>query len=152
MSKRTSTGSRTLFLIVAFGCYAASALETAPPEAPAAGLEEIVVTAQKRTESAVNVPISITAVSGEALQTLGIPDVTSLPQVVPGLRIDFSGAFSQPTIRGVGSALLGPGLSSNVATYVDGIIRPSSLTSNVQFADISSIEVLQGPQGTLFGR
>jgi iron complex outermembrane receptor protein len=128
----------------------ATAVPTAEPDTSVLG--EIIVTAQKRSESAENVPISIATVSGAALQTLGVPDVTSLPQVVPGLRIDFSGAFSQPTIRGVGSALLGPGLSSNVATYVDGIIRPSSLTNNIQFDDISSINVLKGPQGTLFGR
>lgn len=115
-------------------------------------LEEIVVTAQKRSESEVNVPISIAAVSRDELITLGIQSVTDLPSVVPGLRIDYNGAFSQPTIRGVGSAILGPGFQSNVATYVDGIVRPSSLTNNVQFDDISNVQVLKGPQGTLFGR
>jgi iron complex outermembrane recepter protein len=130
-----------------------AAAPTATTDADSApGLAEIVVTAQKRSESAVNVPISIASVSQDQLVTLGIQDVTDLPSVVPGLRIDFSGAFSQPTIRGVGSAILGPGLSSNVATYVDGVIRPSSLTNNVQFDDVSNIEVLKGPQGTLFGR
>jgi iron complex outermembrane receptor protein len=131
---------------------AISPVRLAETAEPTTGLEEIVVTAQKRSESEVNVPISIATVSRDALVTLGIQDVTDLPSVVPGLRIDFSGAFSQPTIRGVGSAILGPGLSSNVATYVDGIIRPSSLTNNVQFDDVSNIQVLKGPQGTLFGR
>jgi iron complex outermembrane receptor protein len=114
--------------------------------------DDIVVTAQRRSENAVNVPISVAAVSGERLSTLGIQDVTSLSQVVPGFRVDFSGAFSQPTIRGVGSAVLGAGIASNVATYIDGVIRPSSLSNNVRFDDISSVQVLKGPQGTLFGR
>jgi iron complex outermembrane receptor protein len=115
-------------------------------------MSDIVVTAQKRSESAVNVPISIAVVGGEALQTMGVRNVTELSRVVPGFRVDFSGAFSQPTIRGVGSAVLGAGISSNVATYIDGVIRPSSLSNNVPFDDIESVQVLKGPQGTLFGR
>jgi iron complex outermembrane receptor protein len=147
----------TLGLGLLLGNRTASAQQAVAPSRVAEtdstpGLEEIVVTAQKRSESEVNVPITIATVSRDALVTLGIQDVTDLPSVVPGLRIDFSAAFSQPTIRGVGSAILGPGLSSNVATYVDGIVRPSSLTNNVQFDDVSNIQVLKGPQGTLFGR
>lgn len=122
----------------------------APDEPP--GLQEVVVTAQKRSESSVNVPISISAVSGARLNESGVADISSLSQLVPGLRIDYSGSFAQPTIRGVGSALLGPGLSANVATYVDGIIRPSGLTNNIYFLDVDSVQVLKGPQGTLFGR
>lgn len=118
----------------------------------AATLNEVVVTAQRRAQPEVDVPISITAVSGNTLQDAGITDVASLQQLVPGMRIDYSGSFAQPTIRGVGSALLGPGLSANVATYVDGIIRPSGLTQNLYFLDVDSVQVLKGPQGTLFGR
>ena len=152
MPMRPGIALYSTIAIVVVGNWKASGDELTPSAAPSTELEQIVVTAQKRSENAVNVPISITAVSGDSLQTLGIPDVTSLPQVVPGLRIDFDGPSAQPTIRGVGSALLGPGLSPNVATYVDGIIRPSTITTNIPFADVNSIEVLKGPQGTLFGR
>jgi iron complex outermembrane recepter protein len=131
---------------------AQSAPTSTPSASDSGGLVEVVVTAQRRAESEVNVPISITAVSGATLHDAGITDMSALTELVPTLRIDYSGSFAQPTIRGVGSALLGPGLAPNVATYVDGIIRPSGLTQDVYFMDVDSIEVLEGPQGTLFGR
>ncbi len=117
-----------------------------------AGTGDIVVTAQRRSERLVDVPIAVTAVSGVALQESGVTNTAQLGQVVPGLRLDLSGAFFQPTVRGVGSATAGVGLSSNVATYIDGVYRPSPFTTNFELADIESIQVLKGPQGTLFGR
>lgn len=115
-------------------------------------IEEIVVTAQKREQSLQEVPISITAKSGEELRNAGVTDVKGLEAVVPGLHIGNDGVYANPTLRGVGSKLAGTGLSSNVATYVDGFYRPNQLTSNMEFLDVSAIEVLKGPQGTLFGR
>ncbi|MBQ0794882.1 TonB-dependent receptor [Zhongshania sp.] len=115
-------------------------------------IEEVVVTAQKRSERNVDVPISINSATAEQLEQAGITDVQDLGQTVPGLRLDLSGGFSQPTIRGVGSSVAGPGLSASVATYVDGIYRASALTSAFEMADIDSVQVLKGPQGTLFGR
>lgn len=115
-------------------------------------IEEVLVTAQKRAERNVDVPISIDTATGEELERAGIGDVQDLGQTVPGLRLDLSGGFSQPTIRGVGSSVAGPGLSASVATYVDGIYRASALTSAFEMADIESVQVLKGPQGTLFGR
>ncbi|MFA7441365.1 MAG: TonB-dependent receptor [Sphingomonadaceae bacterium] len=113
---------------------------------------EIVVTAQRRSERLEDVPISITSVSGAALENAGVTRVGQLPSIVPGLRLDQSGAFSQPTIRGVGSSVAGPGLSSNVATYIDGFYVPNSLTSDLSFMSVQNVQVLKGPQGTLFGR
>ncbi len=114
--------------------------------------QEIVVTAQRRTERLQDVPISITSISAESLESGGVTRVSDLPQMVPGMRIDQSGAFAQPTIRGVGSSVAGPGLSTNVATYVDGFFVPNSLTSDIQLLSVSNVQVLKGPQGTLFGR
>lgn len=113
---------------------------------------EIVVTAQRRSERLVDVPIAVTAISGAKLEESGVTSTAQLGQVVPGLRLDLSGAFFQPTVRGVGSATAGVGLSSNVATYIDGVYRPSPFSTNFELADIESIQVLKGPQGTLFGR
>ena len=113
---------------------------------------EIIVTAQRRAERQVDVPIAITAVSGESLVAAGITSTAELGQVVPGLRLDLSGAFFQPTVRGVGSATAGVGLTSNVATYIDGVYRPSPFTTNFELGDLETIQVLKGPQGTLFGR
>ncbi|MET0987014.1 MAG: TonB-dependent receptor [Steroidobacteraceae bacterium] len=126
----------------------AFAQEAAAPE----GLEEIVVTAQKRQERLVDVPIAIAAVSGDALQEIGVTSVVNLPQAIPGLRFDYSGSFVQPTIRGVGSALAGPGQTSNVAVYLDGFYVPNALGTDFQLLSVEGVEVLKGPQGTLFGR
>jgi iron complex outermembrane receptor protein len=115
-------------------------------------LEEVVVTAQKRSEKAVDVPISVTALSEAALQNAGITDMSSLAQAVPGMHVDMTGAFYQPSIRGVGTAVAGQGVSPSVATYVDGIYHPNPLANDFNFIDVESIEVLKGPQGTLFGR
>lgn len=115
-------------------------------------LEEIVVTAQKRAEQAVDVPISMTVVSGDGLEAGGVTDMASLSQLVPGLHIDSSGAFFQPSIRGVGTAIAGAGASANVATYVDDIYKPNALSNDFDFIDVQSVQVLKGPQGTLFGR
>ncbi|HEY8352703.1 MAG TPA: TonB-dependent receptor, partial [Sphingomonadales bacterium] len=114
--------------------------------------EEIVVKAQRRDERLVDVPISVSSVSEERLQAASVESLVSLPQMVPGLRLDYSGAYVQPTIRGVGSPLAGPGLNSNVAVYFDGYYVPNALASDFQLLSVSSVNVLKGPQGTLFGR
>lgn len=133
--------STTMLATVAFA-------QGAAPE----GLEEIVVTAQKRQERLVDVPIAIAAVSGAELQNIGVTSVVNLPQAIPGLRFDYSGSFVQPTIRGVGSALAGPGQTSNVAVYLDGFYVPNALGTDFQLLSVDGVEVLKGPQGTLFGR
>lgn len=115
-------------------------------------LQEVVVTAQKRTEKEVDVPIAITALSASRLQDAGITDMASLAQVVPGMHVDMTGSFFQPSIRGVGTAVAGQGVSPSVATYVDGIYQPNPLADDFNFIDVQSIQVLKGPQGTLFGR
>jgi iron complex outermembrane receptor protein len=115
-------------------------------------LQEVVVTAEKRSESLVNVPISVTAISADKLDKSGVTSVKDLDTVVPGLHMDSAGEFFQPTIRGVGTSVVTAGFSSNVATYVDGIYQPDMAFSNFDFIDVDSVQVLKGPQGTLFGR
>jgi iron complex outermembrane receptor protein len=115
-------------------------------------VNELVVTAQKRSESLVAVPISITAVNKEQLGAAGVNDVAGLQRVVPGFTMAFAGAESQPTIRGVGTQVAGPGLPSNVAIYQDGFYQPNAIVNNIPFPDVSSVEVLKGPQGELYGR
>jgi iron complex outermembrane recepter protein len=115
------------------------------------GLQEIVVTAQKRSEREQDVPISVAVVSGADLTAASITDVVSLPQLVPALRITYSGTFVQPTIRGVGSQVSLPGLPQNIATYVDGYYVPDPAADNFNLVNVDSVSVLKGPQGTLFG-
>lgn len=129
--------------------------QTAEPQSSAAqteALEVITVTAQRREERSVDVPISIASLSGDTLRNAGVAATSALPQAVPGLRFDYSGSYVQPTIRGVGSALAGPGMNSNVAIYVDGFYVPNLLGSDFDLVSVQSVDVLKGPQGTLFGR
>jgi iron complex outermembrane recepter protein len=130
----------------------AFAAADAPQPAAEAPTQEIIVTAQKRSEKLENVPIAISSVSGDVLMKGGISSTAQLTQVIPSLRLDFSGPFAQPTIRGVGSTAPGNGLSANVATYVDGFYQPSMLSNDFQLLSVTNVSVLKGPQGTLFGR
>ncbi len=96
----------------------------------------ITVTAQRREERSVDVPISIASLSGDTLRNAGVAATSALPQAVPGLRFDYSGSYVQPTIRGVGSALAGPGMNSNVAIYVDGFYVPNLLGSDFDLVSV----------------
>lgn len=146
---------------IAFGIIAPAKAQEQPagaptPQeaiAPATDSADIVVTAQKRSESAQRVPISITAVSAATLRDTNVTSLTGLQRIAPGLTIArLSNATSQRlTIRGVGSSTSGA-LEPSVATFLDGIYvpRPPSITGDL--LDVQTIEVLRGPQGTLFGR
>lgn len=134
------------------GAAAFIVASTIPSLAAASMLEEVVVTAQKRAQSLEEVPISISVVTSDQIENANINSANHLAEMVPGLRVDLAGAFSQPTIRGVGSSIAQVGASSNVATYVDGFYMASQLTTNAQLANLESVQVLKGPQGTLFGR
>ena len=116
------------------------------------GVEEIVVTAQRRTERLQNVPVAVTAVSAARLEAVGISTTQDLSQVTPGLSAPQTAGYSQPHIRGVGSSTNGPGLEQPVATYVDGVYIAAAPASLMTLNNIDRLEVLKGPQGTLFGR
>ncbi len=117
-----------------------------------AAIEEIVVTAQRREQQLSDVPLSITALGGDYLENTLISETRNLQFVTPGLTWSASGPFAQPTIRGVGTSVTGLGASPNVALYVDGIYNPMQSTGLFEFHNVERIEVLKGPQGTLFGR
>jgi iron complex outermembrane receptor protein len=112
----------------------------------------IVVTAQRREERLTDVPLSITTLGGEELAKSGITSTLNLGQVTPALNFATQGVFSQPTIRGIGSTGQGIGDNPNVATYVDGVYQPAQYGGVLDLNNIERIEVLKGPQGTLFGR
>ena len=116
-------------------------------------VEEIIVTAQKRSENIQTVPLSIQAVTGESLANRGVKDVVALGAAVPSLQItqSISAASTVMRIRGFGSAP-NSATDSDVAAYMDGVFipRPGAILNS--FLDVRSVEVLSGPQGTLFGR
>lgn len=131
--------------------------EPAPATAtPAPGrsrlIEEVVVTAQKREENLQDVPISVAAFSGEALEARGVDDPTALAIVTPGLTYNELVGYSLIYIRGVGSDAFEPTADQSIATYLDGVYLPFGHGLAQNFTKLERIEVLKGPQGTLFGR
>lgn len=120
--------------------------------AAAAQLEEVVVTAQKRQESLQDVAISVSAVTERGLEKSGISTTDDLSVVVPGLNVTRQLSSFAPILRGIGNYIAAPGAEGAIATYVDGIYLPSAYGSVMSLANIERVEVLRGPQGTLFGR
>ena len=123
----------------------------APAAPPDASVETIIVTANRRAENLQNVPVSVTAVTGAGLTNSGISNIQNLSTVVPGLIVQ-NGGFATNHLRGVGSSTVGPGLENAISLYVDGVYYASAATNLIDFVNVSQVEVLKGPQGTLFGR
>ena len=116
--------------------------------------EEIVVTAQKRQQNIMDVPIAVSAVTGKQMEEASIKDIFDLQQNVPGLIAGQSqtATTSNFTIRGVGSTANNFGVESAVGLYVDGVYRSRQSAIINELVDIERVEVLRGPQGTLFGK
>ena len=116
------------------------------------GLNDIVVTANRRAQNQQDVPISIAAFEGETLKTMGIQSTVDLPQITPGLSITRTLVGASAFLRGVGTTTAGYSTEVPIATYVDGLYLPNSAAAAFSFNNIERIEVLKGPQGTLYGR
>lgn len=146
----------SLLAILAAGttfAAAAQAQESSPPEADQQQAGEILVTAQKRSESAQNVPISIAAFSGASLDKANVATVLDLGKVATNFQTVRSSntGSTRIGIRGVGS-LANTLIEPSVAVFMDGVYVPRSGSVLGAFLDIEGVEVLRGPQGTLFGR
>ena len=116
-------------------------------------LEEVIVTAQKREQSIQDVGISVSAFSGDQLKALGVASTVDITQQVPGLQLfTFSPAFTVFSLRGVSQNNFQDNLEAPVAVYMDGAYVASMNAINTQLFDMDRVEVLRGPQGTLFGR
>lgn len=156
----TSTPCRAALAIAISQLFQVPALaETAETADPAAQpIEDIVVTARRREESLQQVPISVTAMSGAQLEARQIYAMDQLSAVVPNLQFDKaapssgSSSVGQIFIRGIGQADYTPVTDPGVAMYVDGIYIGRSPGNVLDLIDIERVEVLRGPQGTLFGR
>ena len=138
--------------IIAASAMAQSTAGGTPAAGGPGGLEEVIVTAQRREERLQEVPIAITVQSGEQLDKAGVTNLRELVVVAPSVRIAGAGANAQPSIRGVQSQQTDPGNDPNVAVYVDGVYQANQIANSVDLPDVRQIEVLKGPQGTLFGR
>lgn len=117
-----------------------------------AGIKEIIVTANRRAENLQDVPVSVQQVSAELTTTLSIDDPQEVTALVPGFTFQRQGSGSTPFIRGVGSTSSFVGNEPSVALFVDDVYVPTGNAAVFEFNGVDSIEVLKGPQGTLFGR
>ena len=115
---------------------------------------EIIVTAQGRRQVLQDVPIAVTAIGGNELQDSGATDIRQLNQLAPSLLVSSTGseANGSARIRGIGTVGDNPGLESSVAVFIDGVYRSRSGIGLNELGEIDRVEVLRGPQGTLFGR
>jgi iron complex outermembrane receptor protein len=124
------------------------------PVAAVSGTElpQVLVTARKREERQQDVPASITAFTGTQLDALGIKDIRDLGTYVPGLQFTDLAGYNLIYLRGVGTDAFIPSADPSVATYLDGVYFPSGHSVAQSFGAVERVEVLKGPQGTLFGR
>ena len=132
----------------------ALAIATASSGAYAAQIEEIIVTATKRAQSLQDIPLSVSVTSGETIQRAAIVDIIDLQTSVPSLRVNQlqSSAQTNFTIRGYGNGANNPGIEPAVSVYIDGVPRTRSASSLADLPTVERIEVLSGPQSTLFGK
>lgn len=114
-------------------------------------LEEIVVTAQKREESLMDVPISVNAVSGEKMAEAGITELEGMTAYVPNLTMNQTGIGTVIAIRGISSGI-NQGFEQSVGQYVDGVYYGRAQLARAPFMDLDRVEVLRGPQSILFGK
>lgn len=140
---------------ISFLCSASMIAFAIPAFAQGAGNssveDEIVVTAQKRAENVQDVPISISVVTGEAIGESGIVRFEDLGSSIPNFSVSANASSDTISIRGINSDGQ-PGSEQSVGIYVDGVYRGRGVQSRFAFLDIERIEVLRGPQGTLFGK
>ncbi|WP_419814070.1 TonB-dependent receptor [Glacieibacterium sp.] len=115
---------------------------------------EIIITANRRAQALSTVPIAVSAVSQESLQNSGANDIRALNQLAPSLLVSSTGseANGSARIRGIGTVGDNPGLESSVAVFIDGVYRSRTGSGLNELGEVERIEVLRGPQGTLFGR
>lgn len=122
--------------------------------AQTAEIDEIVVTANKREQSLQDVPVSVSVTSGETIQRAAIVDILDLQTSVPTLRVNQlqSSAQTNFTIRGYGNGANNPGIEPAVSVYIDGVARTRTASALADLPTVERIEVLSGPQSTLFGK
>jgi iron complex outermembrane recepter protein len=154
MTNQTVSSPRAVALALAVSAAFAGAQALAADASTAPALEEIIVTAQKRSENLQDVPISVVAVSAQQIKDAGITDIRNLAILTPGLTVTSEGneAITTARIRGIGTVGDNPGLESSVGVNIDGVYRPRNGVAFGDLGEIEQIEVLYGPQGELFGK
>lgn len=128
------------------------AAPTPPGTAPVQNAQDIVVTARKRQEALKNIPVAATAITGDTIEKRGYTSVKDVAQLTPSLSINSDGAGRAfIAIRGIGTTLIDT-VQPGVGIFVDGIYQPNTSYLNNPLTDVERVEVLRGPQGTLYGK
>ncbi|MGR4889429.1 TonB-dependent receptor [Sphingopyxis sp. LARHCG72] len=148
--------SSALLLIMASPAWAQQGQEAPSPDSQAddaSGIGEIIVTARRREESLQSAPVTVTAFTGEQLAAKGVTDFSRLAQATPGINFDaFPKAAPRPFFRGVGSSNQGAGGDPSSVAFLDGVYLGRAAMLGIDFYDMERVEVLKGPQGTLWGK
>ncbi|HKX77965.1 MAG TPA: TonB-dependent receptor, partial [Novosphingobium sp.] len=139
-------------VVGALALGAGTAFAQAPEAEGAANSRDIVVTAQRRSERLLDVPMSVTALTADTLEKSGVANTADLAKVTPGLTMTFYGANLQPSMRGVSATGGNTGDNPSVAMYVDGVYQAQQISGLFDLPDVEQIEILKGPQGTLYGQ
>ena len=113
---------------------------------------DIIVTAQRRSERLIDVPMAVTALTSETLEKSGVANTSDLAKVTPGLTMTFYGSNLQPSLRGVSATGGNTGDNPSIAMYLDGVYQAQQISALFDLPDVEQIEVLKGPQGTLYGQ
>lgn len=148
-----TTASAAVVGAVAFG-FAGAASAQEGPQDRATTVDDIIVTAQKREQNLQDVPIVVTSLSQETLEDAGVRDIKDLQILTPGMTVTSTASEASTTarIRGVGTVGDNPGLESSVGVVIDGVYRSRNSVGFGDLGELQRIEVLKGPQGTLFGK
>jgi iron complex outermembrane recepter protein len=158
---RPQSVSRVVSGILLLAGATSAVAQVAPATTPAAtesgGLQEVVVTAERRSENIQNVPIAVTAFTADTLQSRNLSDIHALGNLSPGVNLDSGAPFSgdrsvlSASIRGVGQDDFAFNLQPAVGVYLDGVYLARTIGANQNLLDVDRVEILKGPQGTLFG-
>lgn len=125
---------------------------TPPSSQPEQGIETVVVTAQRREENLQSVPLSVSAFSASQIKARGLTDMSRLESNVPGFNFGRSGVDARPAIRGVRTENVGVNGDTTIGFFIDGVYQSRAAQATLGFVDLERVEVLRGPQGTLYGR
>jgi len=143
-------GTASAVVLAGLGASSAAQAQTSDQQT----VDSIIVTAQKREQNLQDVPVVVTAVGAKLLQDTGVKDIKDLTILTPGLTVTSTSSEASTTarIRGVGTVGDNPGLESSVGVVIDGVYRPRNGVGFGDLGEMERIEVLKGPQGTLFGK